>query len=74
MGKKYKKSKRKEKTLRNVMKEYNEEKASYEKYRDNAEELIALKTLSATEIEIQKILDKIKTKERVTLTRTLSFR
>ena len=28
-----------EKTLRDVMKEYNEEKASYEKYRDNAEEL-----------------------------------
>lgn len=34
-------------------------------YRDNAEELIALKTLSATELEIQKILDKIKTKEEL---------
>ncbi len=34
-------------------------------YRDNAEELIALKTMSATEIEIQKILDKIKTKDEL---------
>ncbi len=34
-------------------------------YRDNAEELISLKTLSATEIEIQKILDTIKTKEEL---------
>lgn len=34
-------------------------------YRDNAEELIALKTMSATEIEIQKILDKIKTKSEL---------
>lgn len=34
-------------------------------YRDNAEELIALKTMSATEIEIQKILDKIKTKKEL---------
>lgn len=34
-------------------------------YRDNAEELIALKTMNATEIEIQKILDKIKTKDEL---------
>ena len=34
-------------------------------YRDNAEELIALKTMSATEIEIQKILNKIKTKQEL---------
>ncbi|MBQ3119192.1 MAG: hypothetical protein IJC10_05480 [Clostridia bacterium] len=34
-------------------------------YRDNAEELIALKTMNATELEIQKILDKIKTKDEL---------
>ena len=34
-------------------------------YRDNAEELIALRTMNATELEIQKILDKIKTKEEL---------
>ncbi len=40
-------------------------------YRDNAEELIALKTMSATEAEIQKILDKIKTKQELN---SLTFR
>lgn len=34
-------------------------------YRDNAEELIALKTMSATETEIQNILNKIKTKKEL---------